>query len=108
MRIMTQEVIKKATDEDLGQLIKLAQAELKDRAEKRRADAISQIKKLALAEGLQVSFEKKPTKAPLKAGAAYTNPANTTQRYVVGNGRPPQWFEDLRAKGQLPAAEQKT
>ena len=31
------------------------------------------------------------------------NPADVTQSYVVGKGKPPHWFVALRDKGRLPA-----
>jgi hypothetical protein len=44
-------------------------------------------------------------KAPLPAGTKYLNPENPAEFYVAGKGRPPGWFETLRAKGGLPMPE---
>lgn len=51
----------------------------------------------------------KPRKAPTgklrTAKGRYTNPANPGQSYELGRGRPPRWFTDLLASGQLPEPE---
>lgn len=38
----------------------------------------------------------------LHAGDRYVNPADASQAYIVGKGKPPQWFVALRDKSKLP------
>ena len=42
-------------------------------------------------------------KAVLRAGDRYVNPGDPTQSYVVGKGKPPQWFAALRDKFAAPS-----
>lgn len=98
------ESIKKATDDELRQIIVQADGELKARAEKRKQDAIAEIKRLAGAVNIHVSIGgRKAAKLALTAGDRYINPDNPAEVYAVGKGRPPGWFEKRRAKGMLPA-----
>jgi hypothetical protein len=104
---MTADAIKKATDDELRQVVTLAEQELKDRAEKRKQATIEEIRRIAGAQGLQISFrspERKRPHKPLHAGQRFSNPDNPEQIYEVDKGRPPGWFERLRAKGRLPEA----
>ena len=94
-------------DQDLAQLISTAQGLLKTRVEKRRNDAMEQIRRIAATAKILVKFDggRKPRrgKPRLHAGDRYTNPDDASQFYVVGNSKPPQWFCVLRDKGRLPA-----
>jgi len=106
---MTPETLKRLPDEELGQLIEMAQSELKERTEKRRQDAMDEIRRIAAAAQIQVRFSgprksARNHKAALKAGERYQHPSDPTKVYVVGKGRPPEWFETLRAHGALRAA----
>jgi DNA-binding protein H-NS len=103
------EGLRKLNDDELDQMIVVAQTELKDRAEKRKQEAIEEIRRIAGSVNIQVTIgsatAKEPMKKarpPLKAGDRYTNPENPAEVYIVGKGRPPGWFEKLRTKGKLP------
>jgi hypothetical protein len=53
---MTQETVRALPDVDLTQVIAWAQAELKERAEKRKQETIAKIKELAGAVGVTVAI----------------------------------------------------
>jgi hypothetical protein len=103
---MSGDAIKKATDDELRQWMTQADAELKARAEKRKQDAIAEIKRIAGTVNIHVSIGGRgKAKSTLTAGDRYVNPDNPAERYTVGKGRPPGWFEKRRAKGALPPPE---
>ena len=103
---MNQDALTKLTDPELTQVIATAQDLLQTRAEKRKSDAMDQIREIAAKVQINVSFDAgrkaKGTKPMLHAGDRYVNPADVTQSYVVGKGKPPHWFVALRDKGRLP------
>ena len=104
---MNPDALAKLNDQEIRQLIAAGQSLLETRAEKRRNDAMEQIRKIAADVQINVSFDGgrkvRSSRAPLKAGDCYVNPADKTQSYIVGKGKPPQWFAALREKGRLPA-----
>jgi hypothetical protein len=104
---MNPETLTKLNDQELTQVIAAAQGLLQTRAEKRKSDAMQQIRRIAATAQITVSFDaaRKPKggKAPMRAGERYVNPAEASQSYVVGKGKPPNWFAALRDKGRLPA-----
>ncbi len=103
---MNTETLTKLTDPELTQVIATAQGLLQTRAEKRKNDAMEQIRQIAATVQISVSFDAsrkaKVSKTVLRAGDRYANPADASQSYVVGKGKPPQWFVALREKGKLP------
>lgn len=104
---MNPDTLTKLTDPELTQVIAAAQGLLQTRAEKRKSDAMEQIRQIAATVAINVSFDagrKRGSNKPmLHAGDRYTNPADASQAYVVGKGKPPQWFVALRDKNKLPA-----
>ena len=104
----TIENVKQYKDEQLTELIVAAQAELKERAEQRKRDAMEQIRQIAAGVQIEVRFAGQGAraarngKAALKAGDRYVHPADATKSFIVGKGRPPAWFVDLQKKGNLP------
>ena len=104
---MNPDTLNKLGDQELKQVIAAAQDLLLTRAEKRRNDAMEQIRKIAAEVQINVSFDGgrkvKTSKAALKAGDCYVNPADALQSYTVGKGKPPYWFAALREKGRLPS-----
>lgn len=104
---MNPDTLTKLTDPELTQLIATAQGLLQTRAEKRKSDAMEQIRQIAATVSINVSFDAgrkaRGTKPMLKAGDRYVNPADASQAYIVGKGKPPQWFVALRDKSKLPA-----
>jgi hypothetical protein len=104
---MIQDSLSKLSDPELTQIIASAQGLLQARAEKRKSDAMEQIRLIAANAQIIVSFDagRKPKggKAVMRAGDRYVNPADATQSYVVGKGKPPHWFAALRDKNKLPA-----
>jgi len=109
--MITIETIKLCKDEQLSEFILAAQAELKERAEQRKREAMEQIRQIAVAAQIDVRFAgpggraKKNPKAVLKAGERYVHPGDATKSFTVGKGRPPAWFTDLQRKGKLPRPE---
>lgn len=106
---MNIDTLKSMSDGELGQVIAVAQGELKERAEKRREDAIEEIRRIAASVQIEVSINgagRKPArvKPALRAGERYQHPSDPAKVYIVGKGRPPEWFDTLRAKGALPRA----
>jgi hypothetical protein len=104
---MTPDTLNKLTDPELTQVIAAAQGLLQTRAEKRKSDAMEQIRQIAATVSINVSFDagrkaRSNNKPMLHAGDRYTNPADASQAYVVGKGKPPQWFVALRDKNKLP------
>ena len=104
---MNPDTLNKLTDPELAQVIATAQDLLHARSEKRKSDAMEQIRQLAAAVQINVSFDagrkQRASRPMLKAGDRYTNPADASQSYVVGKGKPPAWFSALREKNKLPA-----
>jgi DNA-binding protein H-NS len=104
---MNTDTLNKLTDPELSQVIAAAQGLLQARAEKRRSDAMEQIRQIAASVQIPVSFDAgrkaKGMKAVLRAGDRYVNPADPNQSHVVGKGKPPHWFAALRDKNRLPA-----
>ncbi|MEQ1883699.1 MAG: H-NS histone family protein [Bryobacteraceae bacterium] len=104
---MNPDTLSKLTDPELSQVIASAQGLLQARAEKRKSDAMEQIRQIAATAQITVSFDagRKPKggKAVLRAGERFVNPADSSQCYVVGKGKPPHWFAALRDKNKLPA-----
>ena len=104
---MNTDTLTKLTDPELTQVIATAQGLLQTRAEKRKSDAMEQIRQIAATVQIAVSFDAgrkaKGSKPMLHAGDRYVNPSDATQSYVVGKGKPPQWFVALREKSKLPA-----
>jgi hypothetical protein len=92
-------------DEELRDLQQKIGLELTAREERRKQEAIDKIKQIAAGAKLYVSFAPGKNgngKSTLKAGDRYMNPADATKAYVVGKGRPPEWFNELQRKGRLP------
>jgi hypothetical protein len=104
---MNTDTLNKLTDPELSQVIASAQELLHTRAERRKSDAMEQIRQIAATVQINVSFDasRKPKgiKPMLHAGDRYVNPADAGQAYIVGKGKPPQWFVALREKNKLPA-----
>ena len=104
---MNTDTLNKLNDPELTQVIATAQGLLQTRADKRKSDAMEQIRQIAATVQINVSFDAgrkaKGSKPMLHAGDRYVNPSDATQSYVVGKGKPPQWFVALREKSKLPA-----
>ena len=104
---MNTDTLHDLNDQDLAQLISTAQGLLKTRVEKRRNDAMEQIRQIAASAKILVKFDgaRKPRrgKTRLRAGDWYVNPDDASKFYVIGNSKPPRWFCVLRDKGRLPA-----
>ena len=103
---MNPDTLNKLTDPELSQVIAAAQGLLQSRNEKRKSDAMEQIRQIAATAQITVSFDagrKAKGKAVMRAGDRYVNPADASQSYVVGKGKPPNWFAALRDKNRLPA-----
>jgi ElaB/YqjD/DUF883 family membrane-anchored ribosome-binding protein len=103
---MNTDTLTKLTDPELTQVIATAQGLLQTRADKRKSDAMEQIRQIAATVQINVSFEQgrkaKGSKPMLHAGDRYVNPADASQAHVVGKGKPPHWFVALRDKNKLP------
>jgi hypothetical protein len=56
----------------------------------------------------RVKGKKPPAGRPKTLKGRYVNPANPEQAYELGRGRPPRWFSELEASGQLPDPENTT
>jgi hypothetical protein len=70
---MTQDAVKKLSDSELSQVMTWAQAEIQERAEQRKREAIAKIRELAGAVGVSVAIggvrgrpRKGPTPKPAK------------------------------------------
>ena len=104
---MNTDTLHDLNDQDLAQLISTAQGLFKARVEKRRKDAMDQIRQIAATAKILVKFDgaRKPKRGNprLRTGDRYVNPDDASQFYVVGNSKPPKWFCVLRDKGRLPA-----
>lgn len=104
---MNPDTLNKLIDQELAQVIATAQGLLQSRAEKRKSEAMEQIRQIAATAQITVSFnatrKSKSVKPLLRAGDRYVNPVDASQSYVIGKGKPPQWFVALRNKGELRA-----
>ena len=104
---MNPDTLTKLNDQELTQVIAAAQGLLQSRAEKRKSEAMEQIRQIAASAQITVSFDAarkaKSVKPSLRAGDRYANPGDASQSFVVGKGKPPHWFVALRDKGRLPA-----
>src|SRR5262245_13048041 len=98
-------------DAGLQGVISRAEQLLKDRAADRRQQAIDEAKARLASVGLTFRDVVGKSKGPAKPGAAtgtkYINPADPSQTYTTGRGRPPKWFAALQAKGKLPEPAKK-
>ncbi len=103
---MNFDTLNKCSDAELAQTIAEAQNLLRTREEKRKSDAMEQIRQIAATAQITVSFDAtrrpKSGKVVLKAGERFVNPSDSSQSYVVGKGKPPHWFVSLRDKNRLP------
>ncbi|MCZ2154071.1 MAG: H-NS histone family protein [Bryobacterales bacterium] len=103
---MNTDTLNKLSDPELIQVITAAQGLLQTRAEKRKSDAMEQIRQIAATAQITVSFDAgrrpKGAKVVLRAGDRFVNPADASQSYVVGKGKPPHWFVALRDRNRLP------
>ena len=103
---MTTETVTNLNDQQLAELISTAQELLQARLEKRKIEAMDQIRQIAATAQIVVSFRgsraSKRRRTTLPAGDRYVNPSDGFQSYVVGNGKQPNWFVALREKGRLP------
>ena len=104
---MNPDTLSTMNDPELAQVIATAQGLLQARSEKRKSDAMEQIRQIAANVQITVSFDAsrkaKGSKAVLRAGDRYVNPVDASQSHVVGKGKPPNWFAALRDKNRLPA-----
>lgn len=91
-------------DDQLNSLITCLEKERHARIETTQEAARKEIERIAEEAGIVVSVRRKPADSTihLRQGDIYRNPANHSQEYVVGNGRPPNWFILLRAEKRLP------
>lgn len=89
------EELKKQSDEQLRELIAVAQTELQERADKRRAEAIEEINRRAREVGLTIDIkgQKHKNGKTLKAGEKFQHPDDPTKVWTAGQGRPPKWFD---------------
>jgi DNA-binding protein H-NS len=93
-----------ATIGELEQIAALAQAELEKRRRKRRDEAIAEIRRIAGAEHIPVSFTAKvrPPKGEkmrvYRSGCRYQHPADKAMVWT-GKGQKPNWLRELEAQG---------
>ena len=102
---MNADTLDKLNDQELAQLIAAAQGLQQARAEKRKIDAMEQIRRIAATAQIIVTFDaarKSRRRTILRAGDRYVNPGDSSQSYVVGKGKQPNWFVALREKGRVP------
>lgn len=100
--------------DELRRLKTLLEEKIHEGEERERIDAIGQIKETAARVGFEVATgegrliiftnprRRKDGRVQLRQGDIYVNPADPRQRYVIGNGRPPEWFNDLWRTDTLP------
>jgi hypothetical protein len=102
------ETLKALPDEELRAITEQIDMLLKERDRERKEQALEKARAILSQAGLNLHdvAKARAVKPALKAGARYVNPDEVTQSYIVGNGRPPGWFERLRAKGRLPVPVQ--
>lgn len=91
-------------DDQLNELITCLEKERYDRLSIAQEAARREIERIAEQAGIAVTMSHKPADSAiqLRQGDIYRNPANHSQEYIVGNGRPPNWFVLLRADKRLP------
>jgi DNA-binding protein H-NS len=105
-----------ADESTLLEMIERANALLAQRQQSRRHDAMERAASDLEAAGISpdefVEFmrrrgktKKAPAARPKTPRGRYVNPANPDQAYELGRGRPPKWFSELEASGQLPEPE---
>ena len=103
---MTTETLTNLNDQQLAKLISTAQELLQERLEKRKREAMDQIRQIAATAQIVVSFRggraSNRRRTTLRTGDRYVNPSDESQSYVIGNGKQPNWFVALRDKGRLP------
>ncbi len=90
---------------DLQQLITEAETTLEKRQREKRAEVVSQMRKLAASVGIDfeiVAGQAKKRTVRAAAGAKYRNPANAAQTWN-GRGPKPKWFKAAIAAGKTPA-----
>lgn len=108
---MKAEQLQSLNDSELQEIIKQAGEILKERENTKKQKAIEDAKAKLASVGLtfrDVAAPKAKAKnKPLPQGQKYTNPADASQTYTTGRGRPPKWFADLHAKGNLPEPSKK-
>ena len=96
--------IENLDDDALRALIEGARKLLEKRDRERKQKALADAKALLEAAGLSVSDlqpkksggKKKPARP---TGQVFTNPADASQTYTTGRGRPPKWFSDMQKAG---------
>jgi signal recognition particle GTPase len=92
---MNPDTLNKLTDPELSQVIAAAQELLQTRAEKRKSDAMEQIRQIAATAQIAVSFDAgrkaKGIKAVLRAGVSSLKEtkANVSMAQTVGRARVP-------------------
>lgn len=110
---MTNDQLKALDDNQLRAVIDQAGTLLKEREADRKQKAIEEAKAKLAAVGLtfrdvvKTKTDKGKARAPLPPGQSYVNPSDSSQTYTTGRGRPPKWFAELQAKGNLPQPSKK-
>lgn len=110
------ETLETADEGTLREMIERANALLAERQRQRRQDAMEKAAFDLEAAGIsadefseylrrRVQGKKPPAGRPKTLKGRYVNPANPEQAYELGRGRPPRWFSELEASGQLPEPE---
>lgn len=91
-------------DDQLNELITCLEKERHARVSSAQDAARLEIERIAEKAGIAVTVSRKTAESTihLRQGDIYRNPANHAQEYIVGNGRPPNWFVLLRADTRLP------
>ena len=87
---------------DLQQLIVDAESALEKRQREKRAEVVTQMRKLAASVGIDfeiVAAEPKKRSSRSAAAAKYRNPANASQTWN-GRGPKPKWFKAAIASGK--------
>jgi DNA-binding protein H-NS len=110
------DTLEAADESTLLEMIERANALLAQRQQSRRHDAMERAASDLEAAGIsadefaeylrrRVKGKKPPASRPKTPRGRYVNPANPEQAYELGRGRPPKWFSELEASGQLPDPE---
>ena len=105
-------------DAQLQDVMRRAGELLRERERAKQREAIEQARSILAGAGLSVQDMlgstgkgRGPRKgangsaaaAPGAKRARYANPANPAQVYEKGRGREPNWFKELRERGEVPA-----
>jgi DNA-binding protein H-NS len=101
-------------DAALQEVMRRAGELLHERERARQREAIEQARAILAAAGLSAqdmigaargrgASTRKATSSTGGKRARYANPADPSQIYEAGRGRAPNWFRDLKEKGELPA-----